>query len=281
MLNYYVMKKLIKSSIIVKNVVLFVILLNFVFSPELVTQEISKINIKYLNLWNKRESLEQTKKLYNIMYKDFKNGNLNKEELILFSRLCFWYVENLMDKKEKNKKLLMEISKSGMESGEKCIESSPNEAGCYYFKAINESRYESVKGISTSSISLLPRLEKLMDKVDELVPGYDCGGTDRFWGRVIYEIPWIVRKIAGYSLEDANEYYEKSIKEFPGLFMTRVYMAELLIKEKKYNEANKQISFVLSNSVNGCGEDNHIQENNRWKRNAKLLQLKYWDLLKP
>ena len=272
------MKKLINASILLTLNAVMVLFLNSVNISKIYAK--TDIDVSYLKYWNNRSDLTQVKLLYGILLKNFRENKLNKDELVLFSRLCFWYVENLMDRNEKNESLLMDISKNGMDVGSKCMEEYPKEAGCYYFKAVNKSRYESIRGISTSSISLLPKLEKLMDKVDELSPGYDCDGTDRFWGRVIYEVPWLVRKVAGYSLEESNNYYKKSIKQFPNLFMTRVYLAELLIKEKKYKEALAQINYVLSHPTDGCGED-HIPENIRWQRNARLLKLKYWDLLAP
>ena len=214
------------------------------------------------------------------MKTDFLNNKLNKDELVLFSRLCFWLAENLMDRKITDEDILLPILKNGMDAGHKCIEKYPQEAGCYYFTAVNKSRYESIRGISTKSISLLPDLEKLMGKVDELAPGYDCGGTDRFWGRVIYEVPWLVRKVAGYSLDQSIDYYKKNISKFPNIFMARVYLAEVYIKTKKYGEAAEQLKYVLTRPVDGCGKD-HIPENLRWKRKAKLLKLQYWDVLKP
>ena len=139
------------------------------------------------------------------------------------------------------------------------------------------SRAQSIKGVNVDTISMLNKMEKLMSKVDNLDPDYFYGGTYRYWGRVIYEVPWLVRKLAGHTLQEAVDYYKKAIKVEPNFFMSHIYLAEVYLKMKKYKLARKEIEYVIKTPVTVIPEV--IPENKRWKKKALELKQKYYSVL--
>ncbi|GEM_PF-6832607 len=229
------------------------------------------------NLWDHRDDLKNTEKLFTILSNRYAAGDTSESLLILLPRLSFWYVENLMDRGVKDKEQLLKIADVGIKAGEKCMKLYSDEPGCYFWYVVTLSRAQSIKGVSISTISLLSKMQRLMEKVDKMDPDYFYGGTYRYRGRVIYEVPWIVRKVAGHSLQEAVDYYRKAEKVAPYFFMTHVYLAEVYIKMKKYKLARKELEFVIRTPVNKI--PNVIPENKRWKRKALELKKKYYSLL--
>ncbi len=221
--------------------------------------------------------MKATQKLFEMLKKEYESGVTSEDLLILLPRLSFWYVENLMDRGVVNKAFLLSIAKVGEKAGKECMKLYPSSPGCYFWYVVVTSRAIAIKGISVKTISLLSKMQKLMGKVDKLAPGYFYGGTDRYWGRVIYETPWLVRKMAGHSLEEAEKYYKKALKIEPNFFMTRVYLAELYIKMKKYKKAREQLDKVIRTTVKILPDV--IPENKRWKKKALELKEKYYSIL--
>ncbi len=228
-------------------------------------------------LWENRSNLKSTQKLYSILVKEYNQGVTNQSLLILLPRLSFWYIENLMDKGITSKRILLKIADPGISAGETCIKLYPKNPGCYFWYVVLLSRTQSIKGVNVNTISMLKKMEKLMNVVDKLDPDYFYGGTYRYWGRVIYEVPWLVRKLAGHNLEEAINFYKKAIKVEPNFFMSHVYLAEVYLKLKEYKKARSEIDYVLKTSVNILPDV--IPENKRWKRKALQLKRKYYSVL--
>ncbi len=229
-------------------------------------------NIK--SLWDQRSDINSTEKLYAILKTKFSNGVTDESTLILFPRLAFWYVENLMDRGVTDKKTLLSIADPGIKAGQKCIKLYPKEAGCYFWYGVILSRAQGIRGVSPSTIPMLKTMMRVMNIVEKTDPAYFYGGVYRYWGRVIYEVPWLIRKLAGHSLKEAVEFYKKSIKIEPNFLMSHVYLAEVYIKMKKYNLARNELEFAIKTPSNLLPDV--IPENKRWKRKAFELRKKYY-----
>ncbi|GAF79240.1 unnamed protein product, partial [marine sediment metagenome] len=102
-------------------------------------------------------------------------------------------------------------------------------------------KYGETKGV-LKSLSLVKPIKKGMNKVIELDRSYEDGGADRVLGRVFFKVPGF----AGGSKKKSLEHLLKSKELGPEDALTRVYLAETLLKHKQIDEAREELEYVLN-----------------------------------
>ncbi|MEW5851409.1 MAG: TRAP transporter TatT component family protein [Myxococcota bacterium] len=132
----------------------------------------------------------------------------------------------------------------GMNAGVEAQRLGPELPGGYYWDAVNRAKIAELKGI-TSSAWQLPTLQGLIKKVDALQPGYSWGGTDRYRAVVITRTPDLLVRMQGKSLADAEEHFRKALKTAPEFAATKVFWAELKIRQGDTAAATALLREVL------------------------------------
>ena len=146
----------------------------------------------------------------------------------------------------------------------------PQDPGGYYWEAVCRAKRAEHVGIF-KSVSELPDLFALMDKVDALAPGYSFGGTGRYWGAVIIRTPTPLLMMKGNSLDDAHEHLDKAVKIAPSYAGTGMWRAELYIRDDEDDKARAALMKVKDAPKSS---DPEIEAWNRYYRGQATKQLK-------
>ncbi len=171
------------------------------------------------------------------------------------SAALYWVGEHLTDKKEREA-----VHAKGMDAAEKLIAAHPKSAVGYYRRGVHQVRILKL----TRNTKLIDPVKEDMAKVLEIDPSYEGGGASRVLGRLYFSLPWIM----GGSNKKAIKNLTKAVELGPKLYLNHVYLAEVLIKQKKTEEAKKLIETVLS----GTPEDNYKPEFEECKAQAEKLK---------
>jgi tetratricopeptide (TPR) repeat protein len=159
------------------------------------------------------------------------------------SRIQYYIGEHKKDKKEKRT-----IFSQGVYWATKAIELEPEKPDGYYWQGVNNGKFGEVKGV-LKSLSLVGPIKDAMNKIIELDRTYEDGGADRVLGRVYFKLPGI----AGGSKDKSREHLEKSKELGPNDPVTRLYLAETLLKFDEVDQAREELEFILN-----------MEEDDRW-----------------
>lgn len=148
-----------------------------------------------------------------------------------------YYIGSHTERK-KDKKL---IFSQGIYYGNKAVVAESEKPDGHYWLGVNNGKYGETRGV-LKSLSLVKPIKKGMNKVIELDRSYEDGGADRVLGRVFFKVPGF----AGGSKKKSLEHLLKSKELGPEDALTRVYLAETLLKHKQINEAREELEYVLN-----------------------------------
>jgi tetratricopeptide (TPR) repeat protein len=133
------------------------------------------------------------------------------------------------------------IFSQGIYYATKAVDTEPEKPDGHYWLGVNNGKYGEARGV-LKSLSLVKPIKQDMNKVIELDRSYEDGGADRVLGRVFFKVPGI----AGGSKEKSLEHLLKSKELGPEDALTRVYLAETLLKHDKADEAREELEYVLN-----------------------------------
>ncbi len=122
---------------------------------------------------------------------------------------------------EKDRASRMDFFKKGIEWGEKAIQKAPDSAEAHFWLAGNYASYGETKGVM-SSLSMIGKIRKELDRVNQLNDRYLAGGAYRIQGIMDYKVP----AIAGGNKKRALERLEKSLAMDTQNPLTVFYMAD-------------------------------------------------------
>jgi len=130
------------------------------------------------------------------------------------------------------------VFKQGMEYAKNALAVNPNSVGGHYWYAACLARSLQNKGITTK-MKYAGELTDHLETSIKLDPSYYYGGPDRVIGMIYFKSPLAKNSTA-------IEHLRKSLKYDPDYSLTLVNLAEVLIKEKQYDEAKQYIDKVLN-----------------------------------
>lgn len=140
--------------------------------------------------------------------------------------------------KKKDKKV---IFSQAVYHATKAVELEPEKPDGYYWRGVNNGKYGEARGV-LKSLALVKPIKRDMNKVIELDRSYEEGGPDRVLGRVFFKVPGI----AGGSKDKSLEHLQKSKEYGPNDALTRIYLAETMMKKKMIDEARQELEYVLN-----------------------------------
>jgi tetratricopeptide (TPR) repeat protein len=151
------------------------------------------------------------------------------------SRLYYWQGDHATGAKAK-----MAIFEKGIRYAQEGVERDEACVHCHFWLGVSYAKYGEAKGIF-HSLDLVPHVQREMNIVLGLDPGYDYGGPDRVLGRVLHQLP----AMNGGDNKKAIEHLRKAVKLGPGLLMNHRFLAEVLISEGRKDEAKPLLEYVV------------------------------------
>ena len=170
--------------------------------------------------------------------------------------------------KETNRRKAKELAQKGVGYAEHCLMLLPEEAGCYYWRAINTGLYYRVHIIGYQR-----GVKKMIEdchKVIDIDASYDHGGAYRVLGQIYTQLP----QTGGHAdsitrdLPLAEHYLRKALRLAPDYPENHLALAETLLAQGKIAEAIKALT-VAQELVPQWRNDTSYEE---WKHNALTLE---------
>jgi len=181
-----------------------------------------------------KEALAKYMEALNIL---IKHNNENKYDAYWRIARVHYYIGAHTERKKDKKTIFAQ----GIYYGTKAAEAEQEKPDGHYWLGVNNGVYGEAKGV-LKSLSLVKPIKRDMNKVIELDRTYEDGGADRVLGRVYFKLPGF----AGGSKDKSLEHLLKSKELGPEDALTRVYLAETLLKHKKIDEAREELEYVLN-----------------------------------
>ena len=162
---------------------------------------------------------------------------------IKLSRAHHWLGDYLVGMKIDEKKAL-ENFLLGSAAALKAVELNPKGIGGNYWWIDNEGRYTEVKGIVGGRWSLGNALRGHFVMAQQDI-NYFYAGLYRYWGRVIYDIPGLVRRLIDLPLADSIYFLELAREAAPNFFMHRRYLAETFLRMGEKEKARRELEYII------------------------------------
>ena len=163
------------------------------------------------------------------------------DALMLASAAAFWIADRDPGDKEKSP-VKKEFGEKGYKWAEKMIALKPEGVAGHYFYTINLGNYgEGISILKALSVGLDKLYRQHGEKARALDPTFEAGGADRALGRFYFKLPW-----PKYDADKSGAHLRASIALGPRKLRGYSYLADTLIKEKKYDEAAKVIQDGLA-----------------------------------
>lgn len=194
-----------------------------------------------LRLWELRADEKQMPAILNALEQWVTLDPSNAEPLVLLSRGTYVWTYLHESGSEAQR---MAIAKKGYEAGKKAARLKPADPAGDFWAATNLAVYGKLKG-PLESASSYSELRERVDRALAKQPDYFYGGIYRFYGRLIDQVPGVLRSMYGYGLKDAVDYHQKAVKTEPRYIQSYLFLAEALIQQDKRPEAQQLLESAL------------------------------------
>jgi len=143
---------------------------------------------------------------------------------------------------EKQKKAA--LAKEGLSYSEECLMKQPENAACYYYRAMNTGVYYSahVKGYQSGIKTMIADCKKVI----ELDAKFDHAGAYRTLGKIYTDMPEIIITKNGVSrdLDLALKYLRMAVQQDPSYPENHIYLAYTLFEAGKKNDAFSELLYA-------------------------------------
>lgn len=132
-------------------------------------------------------------------------------------------------------------AEKGLAFSTRCIERYPEEAGCYYYHAVNTGLFYQARVIGYQDG--IKNMISDLDRVIQLNPSYESAGAYRILGQIYTELPQTTLYPDGITrdLEKAEKYLQEAINLAPDYPENLLSYADTLLKLNKTEQAHAQI----------------------------------------
>ncbi len=215
--------------------------------------------------WKKRESLEQAQAAVKYFRKAAESDPKNEKIWVDLAMACYWLGEITPEAEEK---VRLAVYEEGERAALKAVSINPRSVGGNFWSVVNNGRVTELKGLLSGSFNFGMCL-RYMVEVSSQDPDYYYGGVYRYWGRFVYRLPKIGRRVARFSLDDSIELYQKALEIEPDFFMTRLYLAESYLENGQREDAFKELMWLSDHSPEALPEAS--PENRFYQRKAREI----------
>lgn len=126
----------------------------------------------------------------------------------------------------------------GRQIGQRAVELAPRDEEAHLWYAINTARWGQTKGV-LRSLFLLPTVREEIETILSLNPRSPRGRA--LAGNVLMEVPGF----AGGDKAEAEKQFRRGLDADPRFTALRVDLARLLIADRRYDEARRQLTLVV------------------------------------
>lgn len=142
--------------------------------------------------------------------------------------------------KAKTRREAKGMAEKGIEYAERCLMSTPEEPGCYYWRAVNTGLYYKIHIIGYQKG--IKRMISDCKRVIELNPKYDHAGAYRILGELYTHLPQTAGRPDSITrdLDLAEEYLRKAVRTDPEYPENHLALAEALFRQDKFAAALEQ-----------------------------------------
>lgn len=157
------------------------------------------------------------------------------------------------------------LYKEAIEVTDKAVQKWPDRPGPLYWRA-------AARGMLTTctnkvhALALVDEIKSDMKKLLAMDPNYQGGGAYRVLGRVYTQVP----RVLGGDRAKAEQYLRQAINMAPWFLINQLYLADLWVKEERFDEARNILVQVKSAGVRKGFEP----EGKQWKAEASKLLIK-------
>jgi len=146
---------------------------------------------------------------------------------------------------EKERKKRIELLSKCMETANKAKELDPDSLEGNYWHVTCHGELTIVRGVLLGGFKIGESLKGLNVVAAKNIK-YHYGGTYRFWGRFIWALPWLIRKVADIDLGDSVYFYNKAIEINPDYIEPYFYMAESYLRMGRFKDARKKLEWIMN-----------------------------------
>lgn len=195
-------------------------------------------------LWAKRDNREMAEQAFKCYDQAAKASPKNEAAWVKLA-LAGYALGEVIPLKEKDARLA--AVERGKQAADQAMKINPNSVGGNFWATVNNGRITEIKGLLSGAFDF-GLCVKTMTEVTRQDYTYYYGGVYRYWGRFVYSIPSLARKMGQFTIQDSIDLYNKSLEVEPNFFMTRLYMAESFLEDDRRAEAKAQLEWVVSHS---------------------------------
>jgi tetratricopeptide (TPR) repeat protein len=131
--------------------------------------------------------------------------------------------------------------KEGWDLAERAVARNPNDAAGHFWAAVTMGNYSLSLGIVRAiSQGIEGKFRHHISEAERLDPRYGRGSVQNAWGGYYLSLPWPKRDV-----KKAAEYLGKALQVNPYNLRTRVFLAQLNLREDRPAEAKRLLDEVL------------------------------------
>lgn len=194
-------------------------------------------------IFPQRYEIEKARQLILVYEKILAQVPNSEEYWVNLSYAYFWLGDRLAVGKVQ-KKILLDAYDKSIQAAKEAIRVNPDSVGGNFWMTVSQGRYTLVKGILGGNFSLGTSIQGMMVVTRDNV-NYYFGGVYRYWGRFVFEVPKIARRIIDFKLEESVYFMKKALEVAPNFFMNHVYLAETYLAMGQKDLAREELAWVL------------------------------------
>lgn len=196
------------------------------------------------NAFPRRYEIDQARTLIRIR-ETISEMTPDSEQALVGLAYAYFWLGNRLSLEEGTKKERLQLYQSCIGSAREAIRINPLSTGGNFWTVICQGRYTQTHGILGGTFGLGNSIRG-MQVVAANNESYYYAGVNRFWGRVCYEVPGIIRRVIDFSLEDSVYFLMRAIEIAPDFLMNHRYLAETYLKMDRTEEARQSLALILT-----------------------------------
>jgi len=202
---------------------------------------ISELQKEEQRLWEKRGNPEDINALIDVYQKILSIEPRNEQYWIKLS-YAYYFAGYFLEKERKKR---IELLSKCMDTANKAKELDPESLEGHYWHVSCHGNLIVIRGVLAGGFKIGDSLKGLNLVASKNI-SYHFGGTYRFWGRFIWALPWLIRKVADIYLEDSLYFYNKALEVEPDYLETHIYIAETYLRMGSFKDARKKLEWIMN-----------------------------------
>lgn len=170
------------------------------------------------------------------------------DSMIMFARAAYWAIEEMHVDMDKSRKI--EVYEKAIAGCKKIVDKDPKNVAAWNWIIWDMGALTMVKGILAGGWGLKDAVVGTI-MVSDLDDTYYYGGVYRYWGRVIFETPGLLKRFFNFTDEDSIWLYKQAIAIEPAYLRNHFYLADTYERIGKDDLAKKTYQFCLDQPDGG------------------------------